>query len=226
MKFAPYSFSRIDSHRHCPRKFKYKYVDKVPEGYTDRTALLKGGAVHSVFEHYPDESPHKLAPDYKHIVENFLKTNLGKEIFFGKSVREYDFGITEDFEICDYNDSKAMFRGSIDFIRTDDQGLILVDWKTGRAKEITYQDFSQLMWYAIFFFTKYSKINNITIRYVYVEHENHDNTLVLSREHLENYKKTLIDSIDTIETDSEFNKNQSKLCDWCAYKDHCNNDNI
>ena len=221
MKFAPYSFSRIDAHRHCPKKFQYKYVDKIPEGYTDRSALLKGGAVHSILEHFPDTSPHKLAPDFQHVVDKFLLTDKAKRLLFRTSVREHDFGITENFEICEYNDKNAMFRGSVDFITMTDVGLILVDWKTGKAKDKIYQDYTQLMWYAVYFFLKYTKINSIIISYVYVEHENISNDLHLTRENLENYKNTLIESIQKIETDEVFPKNKSRLCDWCAFKDHC-----
>ena len=69
MKFAPYSFSRLATHKNCPRKFRYSYIDKIPSGRVDRTAVLKGAAVHSIIENYPNESSHKLAPDYKHIVD-------------------------------------------------------------------------------------------------------------------------------------------------------------
>lgn len=135
MKYSPYSFSRLSTHKSCPRKFRYSYIDKVPVEKTDRTALLKGGAVHSIIEYYPNESSHKLAPKYQHIVDNFVRTRLGEKYLTKDSVREFNFGLKADLSVCEYSDKEAMFRGSIDFICTIDNVL---------HQEIEVDDLSQI----------------------------------------------------------------------------------
>ena len=67
-KFAPYSFSKINMHKQCNRKFKYGYIVKAKREQQDRTALLKGGAVHSILEKHPEESTHKLERKLAHTV--------------------------------------------------------------------------------------------------------------------------------------------------------------
>ena len=98
MKFAPYSFSKLNTHKSCNRKFKYNYIDKAPRDKTDMTALLKGGAIHSIIEHHPEPTTHKLAPKYQHIVDNFICTNLGEKYLTQDSIREFDFGLTQDLQ--------------------------------------------------------------------------------------------------------------------------------
>ena len=96
--------------------------------------------------------------------------------------------------------------------------------KTGKLKEERWQDYNQLMFYGIYFFQKYSKIDTIKISYVYIEHENAENSLILERKYLMNYTYELLESIENVETDSSFEKFPSKLCDWCEYQSHCTSD--
>ena len=59
------------------------------------------------------------------------------------------------------------------------------------------------MWYALWFFQKYSKLDKIKITYQYIEHTNSDNSILLERKYLNDYKKSLLDNINKIETDED-----------------------
>jgi|WetSurMetagenome_2_1015567.scaffolds.fasta_scaffold157632_3 CRISPR/Cas system-associated exonuclease Cas4 (RecB family) len=224
MKYSPYSFSKLSTHKQCNRKFKYNYIDKAPQDKKDMTALLKGGAVHSILEHYPYQSTHKLAPQYQHIADKFIETKLGKLYLTQNSIKEYDFGLTNKLIPTTYSDKEALFRGSIDFICTIDKTLYLCDWKTGKYKEEKWQLYDQLMFYAIYFFQKYENINTINISYVYVEHENMENTMILERQYLDTYIQELVELILNVEHDEDFKKTISPLCNYCEFKTHCDND--
>ncbi len=115
-KYAPYSFSKINTHKQCNRKFKYSYIVKAKRDHRDRTALLKGGAVHSILENYPEKSKHKLAPNYQNIADIFINSELGRKYLFLNSIREYKFGLTLDLEPCEYKTKNVLFRGFIDHI--------------------------------------------------------------------------------------------------------------
>jgi hypothetical protein len=84
------------------------------------TALFKGGAIHSILEHYPKPSPHKLAPKYQYIADIFTNSKLGKTYLLKDSIREFKFGLSKDLKPTGYNDKEALFRGSIDFICVED----------------------------------------------------------------------------------------------------------
>lgn len=224
MKYAPYSFSKLSLHEQCNRKFKYRYIDKVKPQKQDMTALLKGGAVHSLLENYPNPSTHKLAPKYKHIFDDFLQTKLGQDYLNIPSIREFAFGLTKDFEPTEYKSKDAIFRGYVDYICTKDNVLHLIDWKTGRLKEQKWQSYDQLMMYAIYFFQRYPNIDQIKISYVYVEHAEAENDLLLERKYLRTYKDSLAGMIISTEQDIEFKKCPSKLCDYCEFQYHCDKD--
>jgi len=222
--YRPYSYSRLSLHDQCPRKFKYSYIDKLERGPTDRTALLKGGAVHSILENYPNRTTHKLAHKYHHIVDKFLNGEVSQKYFGDVSfMNEVSFGLTEELEPTTYGDKKALFRGKIDRVQVIDNLLYLCDWKTGKYREERFQDFRQLLFYAIYFFRRYPNINKIKICYVYVEHDL-ENEMILDREYLFNYVKQLTDIIIATESDREFPKSPSRLCDWCDYQQHCAKD--
>jgi len=223
LKYAPYSFSRLNTHSQCNRRFKYQYIDKLKQEDCDRTALVKGGAIHSILEHYPNLSDHKRASAYQALVDVFTESNLGQKYLTHESTRESKFGLTEDLKECSYYSKECMFRGSVDFITIIDDVLQVIDWKSGREKEQRYQNYNQLMFYAVFFFLKYTKIDKIRISYVYVEH-NSENDIILERKYLDNYIKQLMQPIHEAENDTEYKKCKSRLCDWCPYQEHCNAD--
>ena len=221
MKFSPYSYSRIAVYQTCPRKFKYSYIDKLPKKPQDMTALLKGGALHHILEHYPESSTHKLAPKYQHIADSFIATRSGQEILCNESHREMNIGLDKNLKECKYGSKEAMFRGSIDFFTFKAGFLWIVDYKSGKRKEQKWQSYDQNMFYAIWFFQKYSKIDKIKITYQYIEHENYDNSLMLERRYLDNYKNTLLTNINNIETDEVFDITVGPLCNWCDFQEHC-----
>lgn len=226
MKFSPYSFSKIDSFVTCPRKFKYKYIDKADKKPQNMEPVLKGGAVHHILENYPGSSNHKLAPQYQHIVDKFIQTEHGQKLLFRDSTREFDFGLDSNLLPCGYKDKEAIFRGSVDYIFIEDGVLYLVDWKTGKYKELKWQSYDQLMYYGLYFFQRYPNVNTICISYVYIEHENMHNDLTLERKYLNDYKTKLIKAISEIENEEVFPRTikNYKLCDWCEFQLHCEQD--
>jgi len=221
LKFAPYSFSKISTFVGCPRKFKYRYIDKLPQEPRDMTALLKGSCVHSMLEKYPEPSTSKLVSEYQYILDEFLKTKYKKYLEI-PAKKEESFGLTNKLEQCTYKDKNAMLRGFIDYYTILDDKMVIIDWKTGRVKEPRYVDFTQLMYYAIYMFKKYSKINKIEVMYLYVEHD-YDNSMVLERKYLDNYCRDLLTNIKNIET-SDYPKKSQVLCDYCEYQNFCNSD--
>lgn len=224
-KYIPYSYSRMSTYLECPRRFKFHYIDNVPEEYDQFIimALAKGSKVHALLEKYPKIETESKSYD---IVEKFIRSPVAEPYVDAilnekPNIREYPFGLTKDFECTDYDDINAIFHGKIDLITTVNDRLTLVDYKTGKAKEQSYQNYSQLMLYGIYFFQKTSvqAVQEIDIAFVYVEHD-HENTLTLKREYLEHYKDMFRKIVYKIENDEVFEKNE-KNCKFCPYAKHC-----
>jgi hypothetical protein len=71
-------------------------------------------------------------------------------------------------------------------------------------------------------FKKYSKLNTIKISFVYIEHDA-DNSMTLERKYLDNYSRTLLETIRDAEI-STYEKCETRLCEYCPYQDYCSND--
>ena len=221
MIFTPYSFSTLSMFDQCRRKFKYAKIDKAPKSKKDMTPLIKGGAVHSILEHFPAPSPHKRANEYQYIVDKFVGSSLGKKYLFTECVSEFNFGLSKILQPCNYSDKEALFRGKIDHICIIDNILHLVDFKSGKYHDEKWQNYDQLLFYAIYFFISRPEINNIKISYVYIEHSDMENSIILDRKYLKIYAKSLIKIIQAVEKEEIFPKCISPLCFWCEYKEYC-----
>lgn len=80
------------------------------------------------------------------------------------------------------------------------------------------------MFYAIYFFQRYPSIDTIKISYVYIEHENMENDIILERIFLDTYLSQLIELINNVENDTDFIRIKGPLCNYCQYLTHCSND--
>ena len=218
-----YSFSRIDTYKKCPKQYYYRYIKKVPEGQKN-PALKRGSDIHEILESHNTEKYdiifNSKDSEIQNVALNFINSELGKEILSRNSLREFELFLDSNYEPCEKKD--AIFVGYIDRINTTENGLELIDYKTGKYKESLYQDFTQLILYSLYIFKKL-KINEIKIRYVYVEHLL-ENTLSLTRDSAIYWQDNLHNQIKSIEKSVEnntWNSNPNKLCPWCPFTELC-----
>lgn len=219
-KFAPYSYSKLSVFEGCPLRFKFQYIDKIKQEFRSE-ALVKGSNVHEILENFGTKKIENTEADQ--IVRKFVKSEVASKYLRPlcrkeKSVREISIGLDTNLEPCEYKSKNALYRGKIDFICVIDNALNLCDYKTGKYKEESYQDYRQLIFYALYFFKKYN-IEKIRISYIYVE-QNLENSMILERKYLSNYIEALMTMINNVENASEYTK-KIKFCSWCPYKNHC-----
>lgn len=248
--YKPYSHSKINNYKQCPRKFKYNYIDKLPKEWKYTIPLERGSLIHLIFEHSRDLKKIQAEKEFKEIMErkvldkeaikgcfqvydNFIQSKAGKQLLSKKKLfNEMPLGLDYNLNIMEYNpDDKELkkelfLRGYIDSAvvaegKTSDT-LIVIDWKTGKSKTQEDQDWSQLLWYAIGLFSK-MPFNKIIMCYAYVEHDKL-NLKTVHRDEIDKYKQALWDTVDIIENDTEFNKNETYLCDWCDHRHYCAQD--
>lgn len=220
-KYGCYSFSKISTFQSCPMKFKFTYIDKI-KIEDDNKALKKGSEIHSFLETFDyDKTPDYKTSEHSNIIDNFVNSNLGKEIFSHKSQNELGIAFDDNLEpyiLDDFPQDKTMiFKGFIDRVNRTKDSIELIDFKTGKYKEIQYQDFTQLSLYALWFHKKFN-IDKIRIRYVYVEHNIENDLTITNFDLIEN---NLINQINEIENSDIFLKKPTKLCNWCKFKDYC-----
>jgi putative RecB family exonuclease len=229
MKFSPYSYSKIDSFKHCPHKFKLSYIDKI-KVFTTNEALEKGSRVHQIIELWVPNQKELPAFNYvllseekqqeaENIALKFIQSEMGQSYLLhpGAIGHEIHMGLDTKLSPSNYHNPNTMLRGKIDFLIKDGRTLIVVDWKTGKVKSQEYQTNDQVMLYSIWAFNMFSDIDTVIADYVYVEH-NEINTFRFERQYYKNYTRSYANHIKAIETETVFPKSVGRLCDWCDYK--------
>jgi RecB family exonuclease len=230
LKFAPYSYSKIDTFIQCPRKFKLNYIDKI-NLFSENKALEKGSRVHQIIELFEPTKYWKMPTfDYKLLDENeqkeaekialdFISSEMGKSYIMhpGMLGHEIHMGLDKKLQPCNYYSSDAMLRGKIDYFMKYNKTAHVVDWKTGKVKDQRYMTNDQVMLYGIWCFNMFPDIDEVIADYVYVEH-NEKHSFTFSRENYKNYTQNYASKIKAIETESEHPMNVGPLCNWCDYK--------
>lgn len=251
-KFAPYSFSKVDTYISCPRKFKLSYIDKI-KVFKPSPILAKGSFIHTVIEHDIqgtmdeitvgkdfDQMDEGQQADAIAIVETFLEGPLYAEIVDGfkhDDLQEDNISLIEEEFYLDYKlrpastKAEALLFGKIDFIvasEWDDEGekyghVSIYDWKSGGKSKEDLKKFpkksDQLETYAIWGLQVFNP-DEIKTGYVFVEHE-HLTPYRFIRNGLRPLQRKLLDKIEKIETEEKFSKNETILCAWCDYIEHC-----
>lgn len=231
-KFSPYSYSKQESWNSCPQKFKFNYIDKI-KIKTEHSAFEKGSYFHKVIE---DELSSDL-PWYTESEFNFkllnqleqdtLKTqtklflsstyysNVKTAFDKSESYVERGFSFNENWEAIEYTKS-SIFLGYIDCLMLMKDQAVVIDWKTGKYKEDKWQTYDQVMLYALWVFKMYPKIETVKGVYCYVEHDKR-NQKIFTRQEMTFIETYFKNKLIKIENDETFNKNVTKLCNWCDY---------
>ncbi len=236
LKYAPYSFSRINTWASCPKKFDYQYVQKIGK-FQDSLALSRGKLIHSMLEHNGNMKAVKESDDFRQVKKSnilskedyqeciqvyktFKEGKIGKWIDARTQMfNELPIAMDKTMEVVPYNNSEnnVIFRGYIDKIVREDDLLILIDYKTGKYKP--QMPFTQLMYYGISLFSQLP-FDKILMMNVFVEH-NQVNKQILHRDDVKKYQRALLTNIREIETTTKWEKNETPLCGWCQFEDIC-----
>jgi len=258
-----FSFSQISMFKNCQRSWYYRYIEKLPvvlgpqlKKGSQVHLLLEHFEIFQDFKNFKNLKSSNIEifndenfknfnefekqdfleafnnPEVFQIVENFSNSELGKTILSRKSIREFEFMFNEKIEPT-FEKESSIFIGYIDRINIFDGQIELIDYKTGKYKEPKFQDFSQLLIYAVYIFQRYN-FKKINLRFVYVEH-NLENSITLNYNDYEIHKFMLLNDIQNILNLLEISKisneekfeisnfkcSVKKLCNWCDFKEFC-----
>lgn len=246
-----YSHSRLSTYENCPLQYKFSYIDKikVPDGEESIEAFL-GSRFHEVMEklygdlkiktllldelltHYDQiwtknytESvsivkKDRTAKDYKDMGVNFIKSYYQQYYPFNKAKT---LGIEKEIRIDLNNDGKYMLRGYIDRIDDLGKGVYEIhDYKTSATlPEQRYLDNDrQLALYHIGLQNMWPEVKDVNLVWHYVAFDK-EMTSKRTKSQLNDLKKEVIALIDEIEAAETYKPNESNLCDWCDFQEHC-----
>lgn len=133
-QITAWSPSRLATYEECPRRAKYKYIDKLPD--RNSPAMARGIAIHESADAYIRWQIKSLAPSLLPVKK--LITELRNE-YKQRLVRtELDVAVDRNWTPCDWMDPKVYLRVKVDVIRlTEDKSTCqVIDWKTGKFKPV------------------------------------------------------------------------------------------
>ena len=236
-----FSHSRVECFKQCPYKYKLRYIDKIKtlDDYDPQDPLKIGTAIHECIQ----QDIKKAIKNYymQYPIINDLHVNEALKMFYmGNKARKLLPLENAKYEVkleCD------KFIGYIDMLVPNEDGTFdIYDFKYSNNID-KYMASNQLHLYKYYS----EKLLNIKIKklyFVFIEKtmirqkktedlrefrlrlkSTLENMNVQIKEVLYNPDKVIEfinDEIDLLEC-NDYIKNTSKLCDWCEYKEFCEN---
>jgi len=239
--------SRVGSFTSCPMQFRFSSIQKLPE--PPGVATTKGTIVHRALEllfarPHADRTPAALASDLDAaLVEftthpDFVALRLDEaqaasfrgqcETLIGKyfdmedptSIREIGLELWMTADV-----GNLQLRGIIDRLELDDNGgLVVTDYKTGRAPSGRFEQKSLagVHFYAFLCEQVFGVIPS-RIRLMYLASGETIETVpsAQSVKFITTRTKAVWSAVERACTTGDFRPNRSKLCDWCSFQQWC-----
>lgn len=233
------SFSRVDTYRLCPRKFRYRYLDRLPR--VPAPALSFGASVHAALERFYDRkipTPPTVEELRGYLYEEwdssgFAEADRDTQLAYYRHAQEVLRRFHER-EAPRYRlpaATEAWFElpldgavvvGSIDRIDAHDDGALeVVDYKTNRRAKSRARVRSslQLALYALACEHLYGRLPTaVTLEFlvpgvsVRVPVEEVD---------LDGARAAVADTAEAVRSGGPWPPTPNRLCDWCDYRSVC-----
>lgn len=204
-----YSYSRLTTFKKCPAKYKYSYIDRIPVERVTSEAASRGTDVHNSIEDFIHGKTDQLHPE---IHEFYGQYFLGlRSAHKGRLFPEFAWGLTKDWEYCEYDDPNHMLHGYIDLWVDEDQ-VEIHEYKTGK---IYPEHRAQSMLYGIVGLVK-GGAETVKVTRVYFDKKD-TKVDVYRRSLLDYYKGIFNQRIKEIESEDIFPAMPSYLCNYCPF---------
>jgi hypothetical protein len=238
MKHNPYSYSRIRTYIECQRKFKLRYIDKVPEGRKPPSVPMMEGSLFHKFTEIYDRArmEHRKVPwlsafsqalsateeilsvesvnSVKSLCQNYASHPEPIEHLIGV---EYKWAMDEEWDQCEYDDPEAMLRGVWDKLYIDGGLAHIKDHKTSR---LANSDPLQRDFYVAAVADIFPQVSDVRFSFLY-HRFNWKDEMIVSRKGIEEAKQMVSHLIHKIEADLEFPPNENCQDSLCPYRRYC-----
>ena len=245
-----YSHSRLSTFEKCPKKFKYRYIDKVKPEIEGTIETHLGSAVHDTLEWlYTSVKENPTTPTMDEVITYYankwqdefsdeiliVKKRLSSKDYFNKGVQfliDYyvkhqpfkDGTIECEQKIMIQLDENTSLQGFIDRLVYNEAAdeYEIHDYKTANTlpKQEDMDKDRQLALYSIAIKEKYGMDKNVKLIWHYLAH----NVKIVSKRTNEQLIQLRTDTkalIKKIESTTEWPRGPSILCNWCEFKKRC-----
>lgn len=245
-----FSYSRLGCFANCPYQYKLRYIDKlktIPEQNADN-ALYLGTAIHEAFETGELENAIKsYRSNYNQITDEHINEEIKLEYLVPKVLELLP---EAECEVEIKTDNFIGYIDRLVYLFTDESGVKhyeIWDYKYCNPKSTDrYLESAQLHLYKHYFEQTHPNTVVDALKYVFIPKVNIRQKLKSKppetlqefrnrlKEHLEateikivevKYDEAMVTQFEKccqlLITVDEYPKNQTRLCDWCQYKEYC-----
>jgi RecB family exonuclease len=209
-----WSYSAIKEFRTCPRKYYASRVEKLYP-FQQSAAAKYGNEVHEAAELYVRDG----SPMPGNMVQ--YTTVLDKlAAIEGTKHCEYKMALTEDLEVCDFDDDGRWVRGIADLVIVNRNKAFVVDYKTGSDK---YPDKDQLELMTLMVFVHFPEVIKAKAALVFLTRDNIFTEAYTRRKAAKQWKgwRSKIVELDKAFEHERWPANPNGLCrSWCPVE-HC-----
>lgn len=206
-RITAWSFSRWKDYEQCPRKAKYKHVDKLKE--PGSSAMQRGSDIHTLAERYLKAELPAL-PN-----ELCLFTKEFKALQKKKPGVEAEWAFKDDWSRTDWFNKEAWLRIKVDaYAFPKKKAMDVIDHKTGKPKD---DHDLQLSLYAMGGFLIFPEVETITSRLWYLDAGKEDKA-VFKRTELGGLRRDWLDRVKRMMTDTRFPACPGNYCRWCHFR--------
>jgi putative RecB family exonuclease len=244
-----YSYSRISSFENCPLQYKLHYIDRITTEEEGVEAFM-GSRVHETLEKLYKDLVLSKMNTVEELIESYnesWKKEWHDEVFINRDdMTEEDYRKTgerairgyyatyhpfdqnktlwtENMVVFSLGDEEHKLRGVVDRLDKTPEGIFEIhDYKASQrmpTQEKMDKD-RQLALYQIAVMEAYPDTENVELVWHYVLYDQEIRSR-RTKKQLEELKKEYIEAIDEIEAAEDFPPNETGLCNWCGYWEHC-----
>jgi hypothetical protein len=208
-RFQAWSYSRLSDYEACPRRAKYKHLDRLVE--PSGPALQRGSDIHKECEGYVTGRLTELPKSLARFPEEFAALRARKDVEC-----ERQLAVTSSWQPCDWFAANAWLRVVVDATyagAADEAGRVLLDYKTGRV----YPDkVDQLDLYGLIAFAYHPGIKRVDSAFWYLDAgEVIARSLVVTE--LDKLKKKWTKRVAPLLADERFDPKPGDPCRWCHF---------
>jgi hypothetical protein len=212
-KITAWSHSRWACYEECPRKAKYKFIDKLSEPQGE--ALARGSEIHAKIEKY-------LRDGGRMPKEITSLKDVYKELRERRPFVELQLAFDKDWNPADWFGPKTWCRVMIDSlvppVVDGDRVVLIDDHKTGKVKEAGEYD-TQLELYGLSGLLHYPSAEKSRARLLFVDHgRTIEAAEEFTRKDIQKLEKKWERRVKSMLADTRFAPNPGNACRWCHFK--------
>lgn len=217
------SYSRFNTYKSCPRKFKLQYIDKSFPDDSDNPNFVRGNRVHGQLEAYVMWlNSGKITEKPRMCQEAMNAIPIIDKVYeaYTSVLPEQQLALDENWRKTGWYSKTTYLRAILDVIAfAPNRGLIL-DYKTGKVRD--YDGYGgQLHLNAAMLFAIEDAMEIIDVAYLFVDHKQ---TIKIRfyRKQFEEFKAHFDERHLEVNNEEDWAPKINQYCKWCpATKDQC-----